>query len=100
VSFLRAQIERAKRFAAAMTNPNDREHFEGRAEEYQRELDALSASSEAKSADTSTPSPDRRDRDASAATPAPDTAAPPDAVASTDDSAPTTSNDTGQQETD
>jgi hypothetical protein len=98
-SFLRAQIERAKRFAAAMTNPRDREHFEGTAEKYRRELDALSASSEAtasqspESAEASTPS------DLNAATPAPDSTVPPDAVAATDDSAPTTSEHKGPQET-
>jgi hypothetical protein len=92
-SFLRAQIERAKRFAAAMTNPRDREHFEGAAEKYRRELDALSASSEARSAEASTPS------DLNAATPAPDSTVPRDAVAATDDSAPTTSEDKGPQET-
>jgi hypothetical protein len=99
-SFLRAQLERAKRFAAAMTNPSDRERFESAADKYRRELNALSESSEAtgsqspESADASRPS------DAVAARSESDTAAPPDAVAATDDSAPTTPNDTGQQETD
>jgi hypothetical protein len=92
IKFLREQIERAKRFAAGMTNSDDRGRLEAAANKYQRELDALS-SPDAKSADTSRPF-------AVADATTPDAAAPSDAIAATDDAAPTTSGDTGQQETD
>jgi hypothetical protein len=36
--FLREQIEEAKRLAAAMTNPRDRERFERIPSDYQREI--------------------------------------------------------------
>jgi hypothetical protein len=53
-SHLRYQIERARRFAATLTNVEDRERFQGAADDYQREFDALS-STDATSADTSAP---------------------------------------------
>jgi hypothetical protein len=93
IKFLREQIERAKRFAAGMTNSDDRVRLEAAADNYQRELDALS-SPDAKSADTSPPS------DAITEPATPDAAAPSDAIAATDDESPITSSDTGQQETD
>jgi hypothetical protein len=93
IKYLREQIERAKRFAASMTNTGDRDRLEATADNYQRELDTLS-SPDAKSADTSPPS------DAFAEPTSPDAAAPSDAIAATDDGSPTTSSDTGQQETD
>jgi hypothetical protein len=91
--FLLEQIERARRFAASMTNAGDRDRLEATADGYQRELDTLS-SPDARSADASPPS------DAVAEPTTPATAAPSDANAATDDGAPSTSGDTGQQETD
>jgi hypothetical protein len=41
IEFLRSQIERARRFAATLTNIGDRERFQGAADDYQREIDAL-----------------------------------------------------------
>jgi hypothetical protein len=41
--FLQTQIERAKRFAATLTNIDDRERFQRAADDYQHEIDALSA---------------------------------------------------------
>src|SRR5258708_7286398 len=79
VEFLRSQIERAKRFAATLPNVEDCERFQVAADEYQRELDALS-SADTTSADTSAPSDD-----AIAAKSQPDTAAPSDAIAASDD---------------
>lgn len=94
INYLRDQIERAKRFAAAMTNSSDRERFEGLADKYQRELDALSSPA-ATSAATSAPS------DAVAEPSAPDTPGPSDAIAATDDGDTITSSDpAGQQEKD
>jgi hypothetical protein len=90
IKYPREQIERAKRFAAGMTNSGDRERFEATADGYQRALDAP----DAQSADTSPPA------EAVAEPTTPDTAAPSDAIAATDDGSPTTSSDTGQQETD
>jgi hypothetical protein len=87
------RIERAKRFAATLTNVEDRERFKRAADDYQREINALSAVG-AKS-DASEPS------DAVAAMSKPDTAAPSDAIAATNEGAAITStNDTGPQETD
>jgi hypothetical protein len=97
VKFLLAQIERAKRFAAAMTKSSDREAFEIAADEYQRELDALraaeggSSSSETKSA--TPPS------EAVASVDEPNRTASSDASVATNDDA-ITSNNTGKRETD
>ena len=55
VEYLRSQIERAKRFAATLTNIGDRDKFQTAADDYQRELDSLS-SADTTSADTSAPS--------------------------------------------
>jgi hypothetical protein len=55
IDYLRYQIERATRFAATLTNVEDRERFQGAADDYQREIDALS-STDTTSADTSAPS--------------------------------------------
>ena len=52
IEFLRSQIERAERFAAMLTNIADRERFQRAADDYQREIDALSAA-DITSADTS-----------------------------------------------
>ena len=41
VDMLLAQIERAKRFASAMTNDTERMRFEAMAAEYQYELDSI-----------------------------------------------------------
>jgi hypothetical protein len=43
IEFLQTQIERAKLFAATLTNIGDRERFQVVADDYQRELDALSS---------------------------------------------------------
>jgi hypothetical protein len=94
IEYLRSQIERAKRFAASLTNIADRERFQGAADSYQRELDALT-STNTTIADTKAPS------DAVAAKSEPDTTAPSDAIAATNEGAAITStNDTGPQETD
>src|SRR5712664_3150087 len=94
IEFLRSQIERAKRFAAMLTNIGDREKFQRAADDYQREIDALSAA-DTTSADTSAPS------DAIAAKSESDTAAPSDAnAASNDGDAIPSTNDTGPQKTD
>ena len=94
IEFLRSQVERAKRFAAMLTNIADRDRFQRAADDYQREIDALSAA-DTKSADTSAPS------DAIAAKSEPDTAAPSDAIAASNDGdAITSTNDTGPQKTD
>jgi hypothetical protein len=93
IEYLRSQIERALRFAAIMTNVADRERFKGAADDYQREIDALSAVG-AKS-DAAGPS------DAIAAKSEPDTGAPSDAIAASNDGdAITSTNDAGPQETD
>jgi hypothetical protein len=94
IEYLRSQIERAKRFAATLTNIGDRERFQIAADDYQRELDSLS-SADTTSADTSAPS------DAVAAKSEPDTTAPSDAIAASNDGETITStNDRGLQETD
>jgi hypothetical protein len=94
VEYLRAQIERAKRFAATLTNIGDRDRFQTAADDYQRELDSLS-SADTTSADTSAPS------DSVAAKREPDTTAPSDAIAASNDGkAITSTNDRGSQETD
>jgi hypothetical protein len=94
IEFLQTQIERAKRFAAMLTNIGDRERFQVAADDYQREIDALTAA-DTTSADTSAPS------DAIAAKSEPDTAAPSDAIAATNEvDAITSTNDAGPQETD
>lgn len=66
-----------------VTNIRDCEKFQRAADDYQREIDALSAadttSADTKSADTSAPS------DAIAAKSEPDTAAPSDAIAASND---------------
>jgi hypothetical protein len=99
IEFLRSQIERAKRFAAMVTNIRDREKFQRAADDYQREIDALSAadttSADTQSADTSVPS------DAIAAKSDANTAAPSDAIAASNDGdAIKSTNDTGPQKTD
>jgi hypothetical protein len=91
IEFLRSQIERAKRFAAMLTNIADRERFQRAAGDYQREIDALSAA-DTTSADTPVPS------DAIAKSEA-DTAAPSDAIAASNDVDAITTNDTGPQKT-
>jgi hypothetical protein len=94
IEYLRYQIERARRFAATLTNVEDRERFQGAADDYQREIDALS-STVTTSADTSAPS------DAIAAKSRPDANGPSDAIAASNDGdAITPTNDTGPQETD
>jgi hypothetical protein len=59
--YLRSQIERARRFAAALTTIGDRERFQGAADDYQRELDELS-SADATGADKPAPSVQSRPR--------------------------------------
>jgi hypothetical protein len=94
IEYLRYQIERARRYAATLTNVEDRERFQGAADDYQREIDALS-STDTTSADTSAPS------DAIAAKSRPDTTAPSDAIAASNDGdAITPTSDKGPQETD
>jgi hypothetical protein len=94
IEYLRSQIERAKRFAATLTNISDRERFQGAADDYQREIDALSSTSTT-NADTSVPSV------AIAASSNSDTATPSDAIAASNDGeAITTTDDGGSQETD
>jgi hypothetical protein len=73
IEYLRYQIERVRRFAATLTDVEDRERFQGAADDYQREIDALSSTDDATSADMSAPS------DAIAASGESDTAAPSDA---------------------
>jgi len=92
IEFLRSQIERAKRFAAMLTNIADRERFQRAAGDYQREIDALSAA-DTTSADTPVPS------DAIAAKREADTAAPSNAIAASNDVDAITTNDTGPQKT-
>jgi hypothetical protein len=94
IEYLRYQIERVRRFAATLTDVEDRERFQSAADDYQREIDALS-SADTTSADTSAPS------DAIAASRESDTAAPSDAIAASNDGDAITSTiDTGSQETD
>jgi hypothetical protein len=94
IEYLRSQIERAKRFAATLTNNGDRERFQNAADDYQRELDMLS-SADATGADVSAPS------DAIAAKSEPDATGPSDAIAALNDGdAITSTNDKGPQETD
>jgi hypothetical protein len=93
IEYLRYQIERARRFAATLTNVEDRERFQGAADDYQREIDALS-STDATSAGTSAPP------DAIAASSESDTAASSDAIAASNDGGAITSIiDMGPQET-
>ena len=40
IEYLRYQIERARRFAATLTDVEDRERFQDAADDYQREIDA------------------------------------------------------------
>jgi hypothetical protein len=92
--YLRSQIERAKRFAATLTNISDRERFQNAADDYQRELETLS-SADATGVDTSAPS------DAIAAKSEPDATGPSDAIAASNDGdALTSTNDKGTQEAD
>ena len=94
IEYLRSQIERAKRFAATLTNVEDRERFKRAADDYQREIDALS-STDTTSAATSAPSV------AIAASRESDTSVPSDAIAASNDGDAITSTiDTGSQETD
>ena len=94
IEYLRYQIERVRRFAATLTDVEDRERFQSAADDYQREIDALS-STDTTSADTSAPS------DAIAASGESDTAARSDAIAASNDGDAITSTiDTGSQETD
>jgi hypothetical protein len=77
IEYLRSQIERAKRFAASLTNIADRERFQGAADSYQRELDALTSTNTTNADATAPP-------DAVAAKSEPDTT-PPDAIAASND---------------
>jgi hypothetical protein len=52
IEYLRYQIERVRRLAATLTDVEDRERFQDAADDYQREIDALS-SNDSISADTS-----------------------------------------------
>jgi hypothetical protein len=90
-SFLRDQIERAKRFARLMTDAADRERFERAAGEYQHQLDNLQS---AETVNVSNPT------DAVAKTSEPDTTASSDAVSASNDGDATTSKATGQDDTD
>jgi hypothetical protein len=86
--FLLEQIERAKRLAAALTSPADRERLEKLATDYQKEIDQAAAASgdqQASSAAETTPAA------------AVSEAEPSDAVAAESESAPTSIDD--QQET-
>ena len=93
IEYLRYQVER-RRFAATLTDVEDRERFQGAADDYQHEIDALS-SADTTSAGTSAPS------NAIAASGESDTAAPSDAIAASNDGDAITSTiETGSQETD
>jgi ABC-type Zn uptake system ZnuABC Zn-binding protein ZnuA len=89
--YLLEQIERAKRFAAALSDPADRERFEKVAANYQSELDAARASSP-KVESTFPP-----EAALSATIAATSEVGSSDAVSSEPDSAPTSTGD--QQET-
>jgi hypothetical protein len=85
--YLLEQIERAKRYAAALSDPADRERFEKIAADYQSELDAAAGTSDQQSPSTATET-------ASSDTPAaPSEAGTADAVSSESDSAPTPTDD-------
>jgi hypothetical protein len=85
--YLLEQIERAKRLAAALYNQADRERFEKIAADYQKEIDDAAAASG-----------DQQPSSATGTTFTPvSEAAPPAAVASESESAPTSIDD--QQET-
>jgi hypothetical protein len=88
--YLLEQIGRAKRYAAALSDPADRERFEKVAADYQSELDAAAGTSnqQSPSAPAATASSD--------ATTATSEAGTSDAVSSESDSAPTSTDD--QQE--
>jgi hypothetical protein len=88
--YLLEQIERAKRYAAALSDPADRERFEKVAADYQSELDAAAAPSGVQQPAAAT---ETASSDAAAST---SEAAPSDAVSSESDSAPTSTDD--QQE--
>ena len=86
--FLLEQIERAKRLAAGLTSPADRERLEKLANDYQKEIDQAAAASgdqQASSATETTPAA------------AVSEAEPSDAIASESESAPASLDD--QQET-
>jgi hypothetical protein len=86
--YLLDQIERAKRLAAALYNPADRERLEKIAADYQKEIDDIAAASGDRQPSPATES----------TTSAPvSEAAQPDAVASENESAPTSIDD--EQET-
>lgn len=90
IAFLKEQIERAKRFAMGMTSTADRDRFNAMADDYQRQLDAASASS------------DRESQDAAQSidtTPTTSEAAPSDVVSSSGDE-PTTTSTSGPPESD
>jgi hypothetical protein len=89
--YLLEQIERAKRFAAAMNNPADRERFEKVAADYQSELDAAAGTSDQQSPSAPTVT---ASSDATAAT---SEAGTSDAISTESDSASTSTDD--QQET-
>jgi hypothetical protein len=79
IEFLQSQIERAGRFAGSVTSDGERQMFQDMADDFRREIDALS-STDTTGADTSAPS---------------------DAIAATNEGdAITSTNDTGPQETD
>jgi len=95
IEYLRYQIERIRRFAATLTDVEDRERFQSAADDYQREIDALSSTDSTSGADMSAPS------DAIAASGETDTAAPSDAIAASNDGDAILSTiDTGARETD
>ena len=84
VKFLKEQMERARRLAAALTSSADRDRLQALADGYQRQIDEASAQDAGPSAD---------------AAPTASEATPSEAVSSSDDEIPTTSSG-GQPETD
>jgi hypothetical protein len=92
IKALKEQMERAMRLAATMTSAEDRDRLRAAADDYQRQIDAASAPSEAvQGSDARDEQPD-----------APKTtseATPRDAVASSEEPGPTTPT-SGQPETD
>ena len=91
IQYLLEQIERAKRYAAALSDPADRERFEKVAADYQSELDAAAGTSDQQSPSVPTVTA------SSHATAATSEAGSSDAVSSESDSAPTSTD--FQQET-
>jgi hypothetical protein len=85
-NYLRQQLERAKRFAAAMVNLGDREKFEKIAADYQAELDASNAPASAAE-------PSATPEVASSQTAAPSETGTSDSVSSESDTAPVSAAD-------